>query len=311
MKQKVSVIITTHNLNNLSYLIEAISSIANQTYTNVETIIVVDHNVELYKHLLKKLPSIFPSLNLKILFNNRQKGLSPSRNLGVSHSSGDIICFMDDDAMADKQWISEVVKTYKEYPDACGVGGPILPLGKIPWWMPRDFYWLLGITSNNHNNTVIEVRNTFGSNISFRKEVFRTVGLFNENLGLKGAGLTQAEEVDFCLRCIRKMNCKILCNPRAIIYHRILPQRLKLKYLLKRAFNQGISKALLKIQYRSWDILSVERKYLVKVLKNNLKMLVTFPKNPKKLVHIILSTMFTITVGLGFAHKLVTSWRKT
>ena len=241
----------------------------------------------------------FRGLNMKILLNRGQKGLSASRNIGIIHSSGDIICFLDDDAIADKHWVEELIKTYNEYPDALGVGGPILPLGKIPWWMPEDFYWLLGVTpSSLHSNNIAKIRNTFGSNISFRKRVFEKVGLFNEGLGFSGTKLSQAEETEICIRCTKKLKGLILYNPKAIVYHHILPQRTKLSYLLKRAYNQGFSKAILKFLHRDFNVLYVEYKYLIEVLRNVLSSIAS--ASVKGLAHAALSIAFTALVGLGY-----------
>lgn len=63
---------------------------------------------------------------------------------------------------------------------------------------------------------------------------------------------------------------KIIYNPKAIVYHRVLPHRLKLSYLAKRAFNQGFSKAVLSSMYGS-EILTVEKNFLMKALKSSIK----------------------------------------
>jgi glycosyltransferase involved in cell wall biosynthesis len=306
----VSVIITTHKSENKKFLVEAINSILQQTYPNIEILLVVDNNHKLYKTLHKKMKNIAKN-NIRLLLNSGKKGISTSRNLGILNAKGEIVCFMDDDAIADGKWVEELVKTYNQYPSSYGIGGPIYPLGKIPWWLPEEFYWLIGLTSNPlHSNNITEVRNTFGSNISFKREIFNIIGLFNENLGLKREKLTQGDETEFCIRCLKKFNKGILYNPKAIIHHRILAHRIRLSYLIKRAFNQGITKALLKTTYEESTTLNVERKYLKEIIK---KLAFKYPKHllekPKRtLIHMALSILFTATVVVGFIYGVLAIW---
>ena len=309
---EVSVIIPTHRFESYKYLLKALESLANQTYPNVRVIIVVDNNTKLYDFLKKQeKEGILKELGLetKIVPNLGRRGLSASRNVGIRNATGGILCFLDDDAVADRRWIEELVKTYNSYPEAIGVGGPILPLGEIPWHIPNDFYWLLGVTpSSLHSNSVTKVRNTFGSNISFRREVFEKVGLFNEELGFSGTKLIQAEETEMCIRCIKKLKGTILYNPKAIVYHHILPQRIKLTYLLKRAYDQGLSKAALESLHSDFNTLDVEYEYLAKVLYNVLGSLASM--SIKGLTHALLSVTFTASVGLGYLSGKVYSYAK-
>ena len=296
-KLKASVIIATHKEENIGLLTNAVKSISNQTYRNTEVIIVVDNNLKLY-NLLREFPDRFANLDIRVLLNNAKRGLSPSRNVGIMNSSGDIVCFMDDDAEADKHWVEELVKTYEQYLEVCGVGGPILPLGKVPWWLAEEFQWLIGVTPEAiYGSKVVEVRNTFGSNSSFRREVFERVGLFNDRLGISGKDLLQAEETEFCVRCMRTLNKKIIYNPRAIVYHRVLPHRLRLSYLARRAFKQGLSKAMLSSVLGN-EVLSVERKFLVGVLRNSVKRVLTI----KGLTQSALATLLTASVAMGFMY---------
>jgi len=312
MKPKASIIIATHSLEGYKYLVKALRSLADQTYSNIEVITVVDNNAKLYDFLKKQKREGFLKdldLEIRIVLNSGKKGLSASRNVGILNTSGEIVCFLDDDAVADKHWVEELIKTYNDYPEALGVGGPILPLGKIPWWMPIDFCWLLGVTPPSlHSNGITRVRNTFGSNMSFKKEVFEKAGLFNEGLGFSRTKLTQAEEAEMCIRCAKKLKGTILYNPRAIVYHHIIPQRTKLGYLLKRAYNQGLSKAVLKSIHKDVNALCVEYMYLVKILRDILSSsaLASF----ESLTRTVFSIVFTASVGVGYISGKVYSCAK-
>jgi glycosyltransferase involved in cell wall biosynthesis len=86
---KFSVIIPTYNRAN--FLSRAIDSVLNQSYQNFELIVIDDASTD---HTLKLLSQYD---NIHIISNKINKGVSYSRNIGIKHSSGDIIAFLDSD----------------------------------------------------------------------------------------------------------------------------------------------------------------------------------------------------------------------
>src|SRR4030042_1644993 len=243
----ISAVVCTHSLDNCNNLIEAVDSLLKQTHTENEVIVVVDGNKELYEKVAAQFAG---KKAVKTVLIESNIGVSGARNAGVKVARGDVIAFMDDDAFADKEWMDRLVATYQNY-DAIGVGGKILPVWTqgVPDYLPEELYWLAGVTHKGFAEEKIgEVRNTFGPNMSFRREVFEKVGMFNENLGFakRRAFYIQAEEPEFALRVKRELGRRVIYNPAAIIYHRITPSKLKIRVLLKRAFYQGYSKALMK-----------------------------------------------------------------
>jgi len=58
-------------------------------------------------------------------FTQQNKGPSAARNLGIKNARGEIICFTDDDCIADKRWLEELVKEFTDE-GIGGVGGRIL-----------------------------------------------------------------------------------------------------------------------------------------------------------------------------------------
>ena len=109
-----------------------------------------------------------------MLFERRSLGASAARNIGIRVAQGDILAFLDDDAVADQKWVENLVDSYKEL-KAMAVGGKILPLWLPckPAYFPEESYWLVGATHKGFaEDAVVEVRNVLASNMSFRKEVF-------------------------------------------------------------------------------------------------------------------------------------------
>ena len=175
----VSVVICSYSEEMYEHLIEAVESVLSQTHDDVEVVVVVDGNDELYRLISSDYADID---EVCLILNKENLGLSASRNVGVKHSTGDVVAFMDDDAVADERWVEELVSTYEEYgmEAAGGRMTPIWVAGK-PSFLPEEFYWLIGVTHRGFPDEG-EVRNTFGSNISFRRDVLENLDGFDEEL---------------------------------------------------------------------------------------------------------------------------------
>ncbi len=278
------------------HFMECIDSLKNQTYSDVEIICVVDGNKE-YFEMISDLEGV------KLHLNPKNYGLLRSRNIGVELSSGDIVAFIDDDAIAERNWIEELVKIYLKM-DAIAVGGKILPywICKKPRWFPEEFYWLIGATHLGFPENVGEVRNTFGSNLSFRKDVFVELGGFNPKMGgIKGKRMLQGGETELCDRMRKRFGKGVVYNPNAIVYHKIFKHRTKIKFLAKRSFWQGYSKAQMeKFSERIED----EMGFLRFILKKSLWCRISnFLKGSvDDLLKFVFIIFFTSLVGFGYIY---------
>lgn len=92
MENKVSVIIPAYNAE--LYLEQCVESILNQTYRNIEVIIINDGSVDKTGEIANRFKTIDERI---IVIHNRNKGVSASRNDGLQKSTGDYIVFVDAD----------------------------------------------------------------------------------------------------------------------------------------------------------------------------------------------------------------------
>ena len=90
--KKVSIIIPIYNVE--KYLTKCIDSVENQKYDNVEVILVNDGSTDNSEKIIKQYESKYD--NIKYI-KKENGGLSEARNVGVKHSTGDYICFIDSD----------------------------------------------------------------------------------------------------------------------------------------------------------------------------------------------------------------------
>lgn len=297
----VSIIICTHRSERYEDLEEAINSLLSQSYNNLEIIVVVDGNKELYDKILKRGIEVD-----NITLNEKNLGLSESRNRGMKEAKGDIIAFFDDDAVADKNWIKELVRMYEER-EAIAAGGKLLPkwVSKKPKFLPEEYYWLIGATHKGFPDGVTEVRNTFGSNISFKADVLKTLGGFRGEMGVKGKGLLQGEETELCERMRDKFGRGVVYNPNAIVYHKVFPERLIMRFLLRRAFWQGYSKRVMKEMGYS---ISEEEEFVKSLFGSILERFKA--KSVVAFGQLIVLLILTLAAGLGYAFKTLSSYFK-
>jgi glycosyltransferase involved in cell wall biosynthesis len=296
--REVSVVVSTYSKNRLSYLLDCIASLRKQSFKPVEVILVLDpvpDLVEFYKSRLSEDVKTVVSENC---------GLSNARNAGIKSARGEIIAFVDDDAVADVNWLKNLVENYED-PMVVGVGGLIKPLWESgsPAWFPEELNWVVGCSYKGLPECRTYVRNPIGCNMSFRKDVFNLVGYFRSDVGRFGKKLLAGEEADFSIRAYERISgAKIVFEPDAVVYHRVDRNRLSLRYLLKRAFYEGVSKGLISDSQRhSSSVLSAEDHYLKYLLR------VAIPSRLRRfykmdgMCQLMLLLFSTIAVFVGFS----------
>lgn len=120
-EKKVSVIMSTYNTEE-EFLRESIESILNQTYKNLELIIVCDGCERDYKII-----STYNDSRIKTICHDKNKGLPCSLNEAIDISNGEYIARMDSDDISVKNRIEEQVKFLEENQeiDICGTSAKL------------------------------------------------------------------------------------------------------------------------------------------------------------------------------------------
>lgn len=166
-------------------LLEAAASVRRQSTPARQIIVVVDNNPALFERAQAHLPFA------TVVENNQAPGLSGARNTGIALAETAVVAFMDEDAIADPDWLATLLEGYKD-DQVAGVGGAVLPLwdGGRPGWFPAEYDWVVGCTYAGANDKPGPVRNFIGCNMSFRRSALEAVaqgaGPFTANLGRTG-----------------------------------------------------------------------------------------------------------------------------
>jgi len=302
---KVSVVICTYTEEMYEHFEDALESVRGQTYDDIEIVVVVDGNESLYERIQDDYGD---DEDLVLHCNEDNVGLSASRNNALELVTGDVVALIDDDAVADERWVEELVSVY-ESTDAIAAGGKMTPIwvaGK-PEFLPEEFYWLVGVTHRGFAEPGEEVRNTFGSNISFKTEVMKELGGFEAQVGRQGEKNLQAHETEFCARMREEYGRGVVYNPDAKVGHKVFEWRTDKQWLLERSFWQGYSKRAMEtlVSEESSEEESDFLKQLVfEFTPSRLKGLLTDPSVPKAKQFVTLFVL-TATVGVGYLYGLL------
>lgn len=234
---KVSVIIPTYN--RFKYLLNAIKSVKNQTYSNIEIIVVNDCSTEEQYYTFdfkKQFGDNFYMINLPK--NSRQIfgkvcGGGNSRNIGMMIASGDYIAFLDDDdyflpTKIEKQ-ISAMKKTNCSISCTEAYGGEGVYNDKLTYntWHYNGIYWdclkdifkqnqqlLENMYKNDINIWYEDAINTHnctcgGSSIIMKKDLINKTGYFPIK--------EYAEDWSYWKKLIKYSNCVYIREPLTYI----------------------------------------------------------------------------------------------
>jgi glycosyltransferase involved in cell wall biosynthesis len=237
----VDVVISVYSIERANDVVECIESVRKQTLPPKEIVVVLDPNYALVSYYKKLLGS-----TVKLVVSDTF-GLSAARNTGIKSCNSEFVAFIDDDAVADKNWLKTLVNNFKT-PSVIGVGGHITPIWPIknPYWFPEELYWIIGCSYKGLPIQKSPIRNPIGCNMGFRRSIFETVGYFSVATGRVGNKLMGHDDTEFGIRATNKRpETTIVYDPQAIVYHKVAMNRVSVRYILKRSYSEGFSKAFI------------------------------------------------------------------
>lgn len=182
-----SVLIVVLNWNGIEDTKECLISLQAQTYNNYKIAIVENGSVDNSAEELDKLSTQDP--NLIIIKNKRNLGFAGGVNTGIRYAldnNFDAVALFNNDAVADKNWLSELVKTLEVNDSSISTGLLLHRDGKTID-STGDYYSSWGIafprsrgtSSNNIPDSGFVFGSTGGSSL-YKTDLFKEIGLFDE-----------------------------------------------------------------------------------------------------------------------------------
>jgi GT2 family glycosyltransferase len=257
----VSVVICCYTEDRWEQIVAAIDSVRAQSRPPFEIVLVVDYNDRLLQRARAELGGVI------VTANGDEKGLSGGKNTGLRVAGGDVVAFLDDDAVAAPDWL-DVLCAHLDDPRVVGVGSAVQPAwqSEAPAWFPPEFYWVVGCSYAGLPERAAEVRNVFGGAMLVRREAALACGGFRTDLGRVLGVPAGCEETEFCIRLRQRTGGRFVYEPAAEIAHHVPSERLRLAYFVRRCFHEGVSKARVARWVGRTDALEAERRYVTRTL---------------------------------------------
>jgi len=233
----ISAIICTHNRE--KYLGAAIDSLLAQDFPDYEVIVVDNASSDRTREVAtarKEAKYVYEPIT----------GLSVARNTGAKVSTGEILAYLDDDAVASPSWLFKLNEAYQKNAKLAIAGGKVTliwPLGVVPPpWLSDDLAGNLGAYDLGNKVVYIDRPGLTprGLNYSIRRSFLEEIGGFDVNLGRVGKKLLSNEEL-LMTELALKQGWQVAYLPEAIVAHNVAPERINPNWFLSRGWWQGIS----------------------------------------------------------------------
>jgi GT2 family glycosyltransferase len=231
----------------LSRILAAMPGLAIPPATSI-SLVVVDNDptgsaASVFEETVRQIP--FSAVYLQVA----ERGISFVRNRIIEHSiesGADVLAFIDDDEVPDATWLEQLLAVQQRY-HADLVGGPvrrIFPDGTPAWYAQLGFF-------EPRNEPEGPTRNNIDTgNALIAVQVFTKLGLrFDSDFALSGG-----EDLLFSMQA-RRLGAQLAWAPQAQVAEHVSANRLRLRWLLARAYRGGCVTSL--ADYRLYPFLLV------------------------------------------------------
>jgi GT2 family glycosyltransferase/predicted O-methyltransferase YrrM len=221
----VSVVVSTYHRR--AQLSECLAGLRGQTHPADEVLVVVHASDDRSARLVAELGVEWPALrSLRV----SRAGTVAAYNLGLESASGEIVAYLDDDAIADPDWLERIVQTFESDPLIAAVGGRdvVMENGRVLEFAGGSvrrnggpevgrLEWYGRMLGNHHvgAGAARDVDLLKGVNMSFRRSAVTAHG-FDERL--RGTGAQMHAELSICLP-LRRRGLRIVYDPAISVMH--------------------------------------------------------------------------------------------
>lgn len=244
----ISICMCTYKREHLFDTLQSLANLSLPENAKIE-VVVVDNDGQLYgQSIIDKLKASYPHT---LSYNSEpKKNISAARNMCLNKANGDWVAFIDDDEVADKNWLTNLYNTAIKYKSDVVFGRVIstYPANTPEWIIQGGFF------DRKERETGAEL--TSGAcNCTLVKTSAIDSQLFDLAYGLSGG-----EDADFFHRLHKKGKKLVYCQ-EAIVSEEIEKHRLNLNFLINRKVRIGSSFS--KYRYENKP-LSIKVPYIVK-----------------------------------------------
>jgi glycosyltransferase involved in cell wall biosynthesis len=172
------------------------------------------------------------------------RGKNRALNRALPELRGALAVFTDDDVIADRDWLVELVEGARRWPDHRIFGGRVLPLWPAEGGPPYQHEFMrhaYAIADLDRPEGPYDAGWVFGPNFAIHTELLQAGWRFDPTVGPDGTDAYRTGgETELLLRLSRAGYPPIYL-PRARVRHQVRPEQLRTTWLYGRAFRQGRS----------------------------------------------------------------------
>lgn len=215
LNSRISVIIV--NFNGREFLSETIDSLSNQTIAPLEVVVVDNASSDGSPSFIRKR---YP--NIKLIELRENTGFAGGNNIGLGHTTGELVALLNSDATADSRWIETMADVMNRHQEAAACVGKVYFHDE-----PRTIeqagaefnqlgnYWGRGHreVDRGQYDEECEVAGVTGCAMMIRREALSGEDLFDRSIFMYG------EELDLTIR-LRSAGYHIIYTPDSIVHHR-------------------------------------------------------------------------------------------
>ncbi|MGA8151705.1 MAG: glycosyltransferase [Terriglobales bacterium] len=257
----ITVIICTYNrCQSLAKALDSVASSVLPDSVEWEVLVVDNNSSDQTSDIVEEFRRRY-SGRFRYLFEARQ-GKSYALNSGIREARGEVLAFMDDDVTVQPSWLRSLT-TPLQSKEWAGVGGRILPAHTFspPKWLalrgPYSTATMLALFDLGDCPGKLDEA-PFGTNMAFRRSLFRKYGGFRADMGPCPGSEMRNEDTEFGRRLLAAGEL-LWYEPSAIVYHSVPESRLRRGYFLKFWYDHG------RAEIREWkkgpDIMGAPREY--------------------------------------------------
>lgn len=240
-KTDISVIIATYNrAETLRQILENMTRLDREGLS-VEFVVVDNNSSDHTKEVIESFTERFP---VRYLFEPKP-GQNCARNRALEDVElGRFVVFTDDDVEPRKDWLKAIVSISERWPEYSVFGGKIYvvwPSVQIPKWAHKPNIKSLCFAEHNYAESECVYapgQYPFSGNFWVRRDLLANGRRFDESIAWHPKNRILATETTF-LQQLSEEGHDMLYTPDAVLGHRISPEQLSLKYIIKRAFQRG------------------------------------------------------------------------
>ncbi|PKH07193.1 glucosyltransferase [Moritella sp. Urea-trap-13] len=218
----------TYQRDHVVNTLQSIAGLRLPDYVNLE-VIVVDNDEQGYAEKLVKEQA--KRMDIPVHYHQKiAKNIALARNCSLNNTQGEWVAFIDDDEVADPDWLAQLLSTAQTY-QADAVFGRVKSTypSHTPQWIIESGVFERPAVTNGQEVTSGATNSTLVNQAAINKYQLK----FDANYGLTGG-----EDADFFYR-LYQHGGKLVCSTEAFVSEEVASNRLNINYLLRRARRIG------------------------------------------------------------------------